>query len=404
MRAAGCFLVGAIAATLGCAIHPSSSSGGSGGDNAGAAVVAHPGPPAEASEPGGGSGNGGIGVPGHGSPPLSVAPPGGGACVSSGRSLVTLASPEAYTPAGLAVDATRVYWGAGPYGVVETPLDGGTLVTLATGTADFVALDATNVYWTSASGTPGVFSDLLSMPLAGGAISTLSSLQGEYGVRGLAVLPLPLTSGANASHVSWNTDFGVQSVPVGGGAPSTLSTPTTSGDYGIAVDTTRAYWTDLGDGSETGGSIHAAPLDGSGPPVALATGLNNPMAIAVDASNVYWTSNGGIYSVPVGGGTPTTIASGQANPGGIATDGVSVYWVNWGYETSPPAPACNGSIVRAGAPGVKATLGGVPTTLASCLGGGDHIAVDATSVYFTTDWLGDPSPCSNASVMKLTPK
>jgi len=400
MRTAGSLLLGMVVVTVGCTMRPSSSSGGAARDESGGAFAA---PPSQGSETEGPSPNAAMGAPVHGAASLSVAPPGAGACVP-GRNLVTLVSTDEYAPAGLAVDATSVYWGAGPYGIVKTGLDGGSLATLGTGAADYVALDATNVYWTSSSDTPGVLSALLSMPIGGGAVSTLSTLQGEYGVRQLAALPLPLTPGANASRISWNTDHGVQTLSVAGGAPSTLSSPAPSGDYGIAVDATRAYWTDIGDGSDTGGSIHAAPLDGSGPSVALATGLNNPMDIAVDTRNVYWTSyaTGSVVSVPLGGGTPTTIAEGQANPRGIATDGVSVYWVNWGWET--PTPSCTGSIVRAAAPSGGVTLGATPTTLASCLGAGDRIAVDATSVYFTTDWLGIPSPCSSASVMKLTPR
>jgi hypothetical protein len=407
MRFTALALLGATVAGVSCMAPPSSSEGA-----AAKATGDAPGPPAtESSE----AGSEEAGFAAHSEPPVSLPPatsgstdcggsPCNGTCVSGDRCLVTLATTDQYAPSGLAVNTTDVYWGACTYGIAKIPLDGGALVTLAVGSAYDVALDATNVYWTAATPTSPYVSAVLSMPLAGGTITTLSSEQHNDGFGQLVALPLPLTPGANASQLYWNNPgMGVESVPVTGGTTSTITTSPPPSNYGIAVDATRVYWTDMGDGSPGAGSIHAALLDGSAT-FTIATGQYSPMDIAVDAKNVYWTSYGAsaVVSVPLAGGTPTTIATGQANPRGIATDGSSVYWVNWGWET--PTPTCTGSIVRADAPGAGIALGGAPTTLASGLGAGDRIAVDATSVYFTTDWLDLPTPCSSASVMKLTPK
>ena len=74
---------------------------------------------------------------------------------------------------GLAVDETSVYFTADYTDVSEVPIGGGVVGSLATPGGSALAIDAQHVYWTVRTG--GATSDLLSVSLAGGAVTMLAS-------------------------------------------------------------------------------------------------------------------------------------------------------------------------------------------------------------------------------------
>jgi hypothetical protein len=150
----------------------------------------------------------------------------------------------------------------------------------------------------------------------------------------------------------------------------------------IAVDDAHLYWLNEGQGAD--GSVMQADLDG-GALIALATGLDVPTALALDGTSVYWTnygpdacpaggpcvSQGTVMKVPIGGGAVTTLASGQVHPQGIAVDTTSVY-----FTTDTQI--------------MKVPLGGGAVTVVSdsCASASSappepHMAVGAGNVYFT---------------------
>jgi hypothetical protein len=156
--------------------------------------------------------------------------------------------------------------------------------------------------------------------------------------------------------------------------------------------------------------IHGLPLASSGGstvPTNLTSESSNQGAIysvvtamTADGTNVYWTQGSSVFSVPVspaiddadGGAPVATLAVSSTNQtstglSAIASDGVNVYWA---WTSSGDGGQSTGSIV-------KCAIGGceTPTTLAAKQDAPFGIAVDATSVYWTT---------GNGTVMKVTPK
>jgi len=176
----------------------------------------------------------------------------------------------------------------------------------------------------------------------------------------------------------------VSSIPGGGGAVSTVVVaPDNQTPQSIAVDATNAYLS-LAVGS--GSVLERVPLAG-GTPVTLATLPNGGGCIAAvplpavqgqSAHDVYWSA-GALLRVPVSGGSSTTIAP-TANC--IAVDPTTVYWTTDTAVMSAPVS------------------GGTPVTLAAV--GGGELAVDATSVYWLTAQTAGPA-ATNA-ILKLTPK
>jgi hypothetical protein len=179
----------------------------------------------------------------------------------------------------------------------------------------------------------------------------------------------PLGIAANATGVYWanNGDGMVMGIEHGGGGPTALATGQ-SGPHYVAVDAASVYWANDGDGAVM--AVKALSGDaGLATPTLLAS-AQSPTGLAVDGTSVYWLSFGAGSVMKVGhaGGTPTAIASGLSKPLGIAVDGTSVYWADNGKS----------AVMKVG------IGGGAPTLLASQVGA-YHLAVDATSVYITTN-------------------
>ncbi len=109
----------------------------------------------------------------------------------------------------------------------------------------------------------------------------------------------------------------------------TVIAPHEDGPTRIAIDATRAYWTEF-----TTGEVHACPLTGcDGPPTVIARGQPNAQGIAVDATSIYWDQNvdpsGAVLSCPLAGcpaSGPAVLAA-VDGPGTLAVSGATLAFV-----------------------------------------------------------------------------
>jgi hypothetical protein len=111
-----------------------------------------------------------------------------------------------------------------------------------------------------------------------------------------------------------------------------------------------------------------------------------PAGIAVDSTTVYWTNGRAVMTCPISGcnGMPTVYASGQRYAGDITVANGSVWWA----DTSGPPTCLSGSVLTCPANGC-----GVPSVLASGLGGPRSIVTDGSSVYWVDHCSSDVSAC-----------
>ncbi len=306
----------------------------------------------------------------------------GGACSAGACQPITLATGQ-IMPMCMAMNATGVYWtnngtvmpGPGNGSVMGVALDGTHLTTLATGDSPYgIAVDAQYAYWTDADD-----SILWRSPLDGGGVDGGTKMQlyaGTYPanqVRGVALAgglvywgddgdgafaagagifavpptgggnPMPITlSGTNTRHAGVACQIGVDaknlyypayfpvgidSVPLGGGTPTMISSvPSNLGDgWGVAVGPQSVFFDEYGKSV-----LYSVPL-GGGTPTMFVTSPGYPVGMVVYDDRLFWADGSGtIRSVPVQGGPQVIHANGQPGPTEVTVDARAIYWINHG--------------------------------------------------------------------------
>jgi hypothetical protein len=275
------------------------------------------------------------GVPTGSTPGIDKLPTSGGSStgITSGQT----------APSALALDASHVYWttwgDAGTGGTLKSAPTGGppstTLASNLSGPAA-VAVDAVNVYFTE--GTAGRVSKV---PLAGGTPVVLASDLAFPGAIAVDAQDIYWVENGTDGRPSPAGDTKIVSMPIGGGARTTLATAgvrASGSDLTLVGDT--VYWTfsvyETIEGKSvcTLGKVLSVPKAG-GPTKTLASGQDGPTAIVADPTAVYWTnagneSDGAVMKLPLAGGAPVALAANRARPVDLAVDATSVYWTEAG--------------------------------------------------------------------------
>ncbi len=333
----------------------------------------------------------------------------GGACAEAGTTCGGCEQQAYYGVCGSQFTACQDDRSASDGGTEPVALNGGTIHQLIGGLdqPQVVLVQAGQVYTSEVASAGAV----LSVPLAGGTVSTLSPSQ-----------PFPMGLAIDATNLYvWNSgtfsggsalnngDGTVVQLALAGGATTTLATGMTvafNAPYLNAVthDASRVYW--VTGGPSTTGAINVAPIGGGSAAQVLYGNQAFPEAVVTDGTTLYWgnwgtydaqgnyNNDGAILKAPnAGGSSPVTLASGLSAPAALAVDGTNVYWTNIGKLSAGGLPAPGtGSVMQV------AIAGGTPKTLASNQSVPLGIAVSGSTVTWAEFVLSAPGAIESAPV------
>src|SRR5580700_10216550 len=210
-----------------------------------------------------------------------------------------------------------------------------------------LAVDATSLYFVMGY-------TLMAVPIGGGSLSTLGSLPDADSRLSQDIQPYVTSTNVVLHYLPANSDNEqIASVPIQGGTPTVLTT--SSGRIvGFAVSGSNIYFVDDA-GAQTisvgGGAVSV--LSSQVASTATGLGVAGPQLVVTE-------QDGTVVGIPVDGGSPTTLATQQSSASFPQACGADVCW--W-TGAAPNAMVSDGpgAIARLGEDGGLTTIPGAPS-------------------------------------------
>lgn len=279
----------------------------------------------------------------------------------------------------MAVDDESVFVGEANGAIVRIPKDGGAPVSLVTGgiregvsTTD-LKVDATHVYWLERNfGGDDCHGIVKRVAKTGGAVGRIGD---ALGTAVAAVLgPAEVYYLDPADYSAPTPTLHVRKVPKSGGAERDFSLPE-HGANGMVTDGTTLFVATNFWGQPEGQPWRIFRLDPRTSKFSR-LGFGGSSAMAVDQTHIYWADDSGaVFRMNKGGGVAEKLCSGPISAVDLAIDATTIYWTTL-WVTPDTAVSNVMKMPKAGGEAVMLAEGG---------GGTDfRIAVDARSIYWMT--------------------
>lgn len=251
-------------------------------------------------------------------------------------------------PYDIAVDDTHVYWTnfADDGAVMRAPKDGGRPELVASATRPRpVVVNDTHVYWASFEVDDG---DLFRIDL--GLVSPEEHLASiASGIAGLALGDTHVYFTAHAEIGGSTFISGPNEEPIGGvfqvpfvGMPDPFNPTLLAGDqaqpWGLSLAPSGALVWANGDGLPGNDANSLMTLPAGGSPQVLDGSASAPWGVATDTTWAYYTDNDRVFAVDLEGGAPVPLAAQQNGARSIAVDDDDVFWITRERVLQRPKP------------------------------------------------------------------
>ena len=236
--------------------------------------------------------------------------------------------------ASMALTGKRIYWtdAAGTGGQIRNvSATGGTITSLTAtlSSAGQIVTDGTTLYWSEIGAGGAGQGKISSMPVAGGAITTVAS-----GLTSLANKSLILDGGSLYFTAIQNSgsNFAVRKVATTGGTVTDLVVVNTT----VPAFTVAGGLVYYGDPTVGGGAVKSIAVTGGASTTISSgalpiTGYSGTMRVV--GSTLYMAVGANLLSVPISGGTNTTRVTGSSGKADLVSDGTNMYYTDAGSGT-----------------------------------------------------------------------